>query len=122
MPEAEVNRRIAVIKDGMSKGRLQKDVAYELGWEQNSLSNFMKKNKMPKWDKTSAAARAVMAELEENGQNNRTRKDVAEQAGIPLITIERAVKRMKQNDDGFTWDYGGVNQKTLTTRQIFDDA
>ena len=32
MPEAEVNRRIAVIKDGISKGRLAKDVAFELGW------------------------------------------------------------------------------------------
>jgi len=121
MPEAEVNRRIAVIKDGMSKGRLQGDVADELDWSAASLNAFMKKNNMPKWEKRSAAALTVIADLKENGQNNRTQKDVAEQACIDQKTLRAAVKRMK-HDTNFTWVQGGVNQKTVTAREIFDGA
>jgi hypothetical protein len=122
MPEAEVNRRIAVIKDGMSKGRQQMDVADELDWSAASLGNFMKKNKMPKWERKSAAVLAVMADLKENGQNNRTQKDIADQAGIARETVVTAVKRLKRDAGGFTWQFGGVNQKTVTAREIFDGA
>ncbi len=122
MPEEEVKRRIAVIEDGMSKGRLQKDVAFELKWTRNSLCNFMKKHKMPKWEKTSDVVLEFMADIKENGQNNRTQKEISDQASIPLPTIARAVKRMKRDDNVFTWEKGGVNQKTLIAREIFDGA
>jgi hypothetical protein len=63
-----------------------------------------------------------MADIKENGQNNRTQQEISEETGIPLPTIVDAVARMKRDDDGFTWENGGVNQKTVTARQIFDGA
>ncbi len=111
-----------MIEDAMSKGRQQTDVVNELDWSRAALIKFMRKNKMPKWERTSAAVREVMADLTANGQKNRTQTEVAEQAGIPKRTFKAAVKRMKRNDDGFTWDKGGVNEKVLTARQTLGAA
>jgi hypothetical protein len=122
MPEAEVKRRIALIEDAMSKGRLQKDVVDELNWTRQALIKFMRKNNMPKWEKTSDVVLAFMDDIKENGQNNRTQQQISEQTGIPRCTVRAAVKRMKRDDDGFTWENGGVIQKTLAARQIFDVA
>ena len=122
MPAEEVKRRIAVIEDAMSKGRLQKDVVDELDWTRASLIKFMRKNKMPKWEKTSDVVLAFMADIKDNGQNNRTQQEISVQTGIPVPTIRDAVTRMKRDDDGFAWENGGVIQKTLIARQIFDGA
>ncbi len=123
LPEEEVNRRIAVIKDGVSKGKETKVIAYELDMKAKALQKFMKQNGFPKRErKSSAAALAVMADIKTNGQNNRTHQEIAVEARIPLTTVNDIVKRLKRDDDSFTWAQGGVNQKTLTSRQIFDGA
>jgi hypothetical protein len=122
MPEAEVKRRIAVIEDAMSKGRLQKDVVDELDWTRGALIKFMRRNKMPNWEKTSNVVLEFMADIKENGQNNRTQQEISEQTGIPVCTVRAAVTRLKRDDDGFVWENGGVMQKTLIAREIFDGA
>jgi hypothetical protein len=122
MPEAEENRRIAVIKDGISKGKMTKDIAFELGMEAPALGMFMKRKGFPKREKTSDVVQALMADIKENGQNNRTQQEISEQTGIPMPTIRDALTRMKRDDDGFTWQNGGVSHKTVTAREIFDGA
>jgi hypothetical protein len=139
MPEEEVKRRIAVIKDGMSKGRLQKDVAYELGWaQQQSLSDFIRKHGLPKWEKTrfpektSAVVQDVLADLREHGQNNRTLQELADQARMPVRQFGNAVARMKRKADDitgdeaanpdFAWQRGGLLEKTLLVRKAIDVA
>ena len=76
----------------------------------------------PLWEKKSAAVAAVVADVKEYGQNNRTQQDLAAQAGASRRTIEGALAREKRKADGFTWVEGGVNPKTVTARQIFDAA
>ncbi len=122
MPAAEVKRRIAVIEEAMSKGRLQMDVVDELEWNRGSLIRFMRKHKMPKWEKTSDVVLELMADIKENGQNNRTQQEISEETGIPVRTVRGAVTRLKRDDDGFAWENGGVSQKTLTAREVFDVA
>ena len=138
MPEEEVKRRIAVIKDGMSKGLLQKDVAYELGWKQQNLSDFIRKHGLPKWEKTrfpekkSAVLQDVLADLREHGQNNRTLQELADQARMPVRQFGNAVARMKRKADDitgdeaanpdFAWQRGGLLDETLLVRKAVDDA
>ena len=138
MPEEEVKRRIAVIKDGMSKGRLQKDVAYELGWTASSLSDFIRKHGLPKWEKTrfpektSAVLQDVLAELREHGQKNRTLQELADKAFLPVRAFGDAVARMKRKADDvtgveaanpdFAWQRGGLLEKTLIVRKAIDVA
>ena len=132
MPEEEVKRRIAFIKDGMSKGRKQQDVAHDLNWSSNSLSRFIRNNGIPKWDKTSAVTQDIMAGLREHGQQNRTLQELADQARMPVRQFGNAVARMKRKADDitgdeaanpdFAWQRGGLLEKTLIVRKAIDVA